>query len=162
MYRKWAKTLSPTMLSRTFRKTQTLPGIAARVATHSPKTVTATDFVHSYYRRSRVPIDHCNRCKNIYGFSKSIKLVSVFGDYLNGWPRATQSFWMSDSNPLIVRKYGSNNNCVKLEITQHMSRPSFSCKTTVFISLLIVVAASSAYFRHNETYNSQHDLSKSV
>lgn len=101
-----------------------------------------------------------NCCKSCHVQSRNsnnnglCSLVSLFitcpKRSLNGWPSETQSFWMSDSNPDVVRKYGSSKIWVRLEITQHISRPSFSCRTTVRPSL-IVVAAIFAYFRLNET-----------
>lgn len=45
-----------------------------------------------------------------------------------GCPAATHSFCTKLWNPVIVRKYGSKSNCIKLEITQHMSLPAPSEK----------------------------------
>lgn len=56
----------------------------------------------------------------------------------NGWPPATHSFCSNDWKPVTVRKWGSNNNCAKLDITQHKSLPALSKNDFPLSSSLIL------------------------
>lgn len=79
--------------------------------------------------------------------------------YLNGWPSATHSFCTNDWKPAIVRLAGSSSNWTRLDSTQHMSRPSHSCSTTVTPDCMRN-ADSVACLRHSDTYSIQQDFSR--